>query len=167
MRSITWLNRVSLVVAGVGSDDLCMDAETISDILQCRITTWDHSNISRLNPGFRYVFQGLVPIALQMFSESNSGLAAVTGYADVTGRNLSGRWGQCTCRLPAQPINVTIDPVNLAVVHTLAKYLSQMASQWALGSGYTLQWPSCVHLQNSLYGAQNQSRPFEKNYTFG
>ena len=64
-----------------------MDAETISDILQCRITTWDHSNISRLNPGFRYVFQGLVPIALQMFSESNSGLAAVTDYNNVTGCN--------------------------------------------------------------------------------
>ena len=71
------------------------------------------------------------------------------------------------CRLPAQPINVTIDPVNLAVVHALAKYLDRMAPNWELGDGYTLQWPSCVHLQNSLYGAKNQSLPFERNNTFG
>ena len=30
-----------------------MDAQTISDILQCRITAWDHPNITRLNPSVR------------------------------------------------------------------------------------------------------------------
>ena len=70
-------------------------------------------------------------------------------------------------RLPAQPINVTIDPVNLAAVHALAKYLNRLAPNWELGDGYNLQWPSCVRLQNSLYGARNQSLPFETNYTFG
>ncbi|CAK0786624.1 hypothetical protein CVIRNUC_009838 [Coccomyxa viridis] len=38
---------------GVKSDELCMDAQTISDILQCRITAWDHPNITRLNPSVR------------------------------------------------------------------------------------------------------------------
>ena len=39
--------------AGVDSDRLCMDASLISDILQCRITSWSHRNISALNPGIR------------------------------------------------------------------------------------------------------------------
>ena len=73
------------MIAGVGSDDLCMDAETISDILQCRITTWDHKDISRLNPGFRYAFQGLVSQML-----SRRGLAGVTSRAGVTAHTISG-----------------------------------------------------------------------------
>ena len=43
----------SNMLTGVAADDLCLDAETISDVLQCRITTWDHQNISALNPGAR------------------------------------------------------------------------------------------------------------------
>lgn len=39
--------------AGVDADRLCMDASLISDILQCRITSWSHRNISALNPGIR------------------------------------------------------------------------------------------------------------------
>ena len=73
----------------------------------------------------------------------------------------------CACSLPAQPINVTIDPVNLAVVHAIAKYLTRLAPGWELGNDYIIQWPSCTHLMNSLYGHTNQSRPFETNYTFG
>ena len=39
--------------AGVAQDSLCLDAESVSDILQCRITAWDHPNITALNPGAR------------------------------------------------------------------------------------------------------------------
>ena len=51
--------------AGIGSDDLCMDAETIADILQCQVETWDHANITRLNPGLRCAPKKLQAFGIQ------------------------------------------------------------------------------------------------------
>ena len=73
----------------------------------------------------------------------------------------------CECRLPQQPINVTIDSANLGIAHALGKFLSALAPSWQLGSDYLVQWPSCVHQELSLYGKLSQSHPFETNYTFG
>ena len=74
----------------------------------------------------------------------------------------------CLCRLPNQAINVTIDPLNFGLVHTISKYLEELAPGWKLGPGYSTQWPQwppCVSLDMSA--ANNQSRHFETPYAFG
>lgn len=43
-----------LCFVGLARDGLCLDAEAVSDILQCRISTWNHPNITVLNPGARW-----------------------------------------------------------------------------------------------------------------
>ena len=69
--------------------------------------------------------------------------------------------------MPQQPINVTIDSANLAIVHALGKYLSALSPGWQLGNDYIVQWPDCVYRELNLYGARSQSHPFETDFMFG
>ena len=71
------------------------------------------------------------------------------------------------CSLPDQRITVTMDPWNYAAVHTVSKYLHQLAPGWKLGHENTVPWFPCVTLMNSSDGANNQSVPFQTNYTLG
>ncbi|CAL5222010.1 g4300 [Coccomyxa viridis] len=111
---------ISHSVPGLARDGLCLDAEAVSDILQCRISTWNHPNITVLNPG---------------------------------------------ARLPDQAINVAVDPLNFALIHTVAKYLAELAPGWRLGRGRAVQWPPCITL--SLLGSSNESHIFESDYVLG
>lgn len=69
-----------------------------------------------------------------------------------------------TCRLPDQVINVRVDPLNFALVHTVAKYLDELAPGWKLGQDHTVQWPPCVNL---VLGTTNQSSVFETEHVLG
>ena len=68
------------------------------------------------------------------------------------------------CRLPDQAITVTVDALNFALVHTLAKFLGELAPGWRLGQGRFVQWPPCVSLAAV---ATNQPRILESAYAFG
>ena len=68
------------------------------------------------------------------------------------------------CRLPGQAINVTVDPLNFALVHTVAKLLGELAPGWRLGRGRAVQWPPCVRLPAA---SKNRSRIFESDYVLG
>lgn len=68
------------------------------------------------------------------------------------------------CRLPDQAINVTVDPLNFALVHALAKFLGELAPGWKLGRGRFVQWPPCVRL---LAVGDDRSRIFDSDYVLG
>jgi hypothetical protein len=58
-----------------------MDARLISDILQCRITSWNHKNISALNPGIRWAdLHSLRKLALQMLLQRHLQTDAQGGH---------------------------------------------------------------------------------------
>ena len=73
------------------------------------------------------------------------------------------------CRLPDQPINVTVDSSSLALIHSLTKYLNSLAPGWDLGQGYTVRWPPCVSVQTTSPSPDSTSylSVFQTNYTMG
>ena len=73
------------------------------------------------------------------------------------------------CRLPDQPINVTVDSSSIALIHSLTKYLNSLGPGWDLGQGYTVRWPPCVHVQTTSPSPDSTSHlsVFQTNYTMG
>lgn len=73
------------------------------------------------------------------------------------------------CRLPDQPINVTVDSSSLALIHSLTKYLYSLAPGWDLGQGYTVRWPPCVYVHTTSPSPDPTSNlsVFQTNYTMG
>ena len=86
-------------------------------------------------------------------------------HTPACARNTQGSEPLYVCRLPDQAIIVAVDPLNLALVHTVAKYLAELAPGWRLGRGHTVQWPPCIYL--SAWGRSNQSHIFETDYVLG
>lgn len=92
-------------------------------------------------------------------------MLAIPSHACACAFKKQGTELQHVCRLPDQAINVAVDPLNFALIHTVAKYLAELAPGWRLGRGRAVQWPPCITL--SLLGSSNESHIFESDYVLG